>query len=139
MERTGFGSVSDVWKGLKGVGGSATWNLIGEDSAQAGGAGGERACQECVEQSQAAGAGQVEGKHRRTEAETRQAQAVWGSLGVMDKSLAVGPSHGEPLGAAQSGRNGPPRPVSLPHADFKFRGFPYHKGGTIWLEWLRIH
>lgn len=68
----------------------ATWDLTGEDSGTRRGAEGE-----CVKQSQAAGragAEQVEGKRRVTEAEAWQAQAVWGS-GATGKSLAFGPNH----------------------------------------------
>lgn len=48
-----------------------------------------------------------------TEAETRQAQAVWGSGATDSRVWLLGPSAWEPLGAAQS-EEMVPRPVSLP-------------------------
>lgn len=62
----------------------------------------------------------MEGKRHVTEAETWQAQAVWGS-GATDKSLAVGPSHVGATGAAQSEEMVPETCLSS-DADFKFRG-----------------
>ena len=62
----------------------------------------------------------MEGKRHVTEAETWQAQAVWGS-GATDKSLAVGPSHVGATGAAQPEEMVPETCLSS-DADFKFRG-----------------
>ena len=78
---------------------------------------------ECIEQSQAAGragAEQVEGKRRVTEAEAWQAQAVWGS-GPWTRVWLLVLITWEPLGAAQSEEMVPETCLSS-DTDFKFRG-----------------